>query len=143
MHKCERIKKLIDIYMIMVLIGILLWIPFPEFGNVIGASSLIHSFLLVVGDTTKWIKCLSLIWILTFCLLLVGSYIVARKTKKYKMIIWVSGIELLIAGIIIFYIFFTGYYYNIISILIGYIIRFLYFMLMVFNYAAKHRHLKA
>lgn len=142
MHKRGRTKKLVDIYMVMVLLGVLLWIPFPVVGDLIGASSIIHAFLLVVGDTTKWIKYVSLVWILLFCFVLLSSYIVAWKKNEYKVIISISGIELLIAGIIIVYMICNCDFDNIITVLMGYIIRFLYFILMVFNYTTDRRQME-
>ena len=138
----KRLKKLIDIYMIMVVLGILLWIPFPELGHVIGATSIIQSFLLVVGDTTKWVKYLSLIWLLIFSLSLTGSYIVVCVKKKYKAIILIMGIELLIAGIIVFYMICSGSYYNMITLIMGYLIRLMYFVLVFFNYTSKGKQVK-
>ena len=135
MYKREWIKLLIDVYMIIVLLGILLWIPFPVVGHVIGATSIIHTFLLAVGDTTGWIRYLSLAWIPIFCLFLVGGYIIACKKKKYEPVILVVGIELLIAGIIIFSMVCIGNCYNLMVMLMGYAIRFLYFILMIISYA--------
>ena len=135
MCKSKMIKKLIDVYMVMVLLGILLWLPFPDAGHIIGASSIIQAFLIAVGDTAQWIKYLSLSWILIFCFFLIWSYIVACKKNKYKPVILLMGIELIIAGIIIVYFILCWYSEYLFIMLTGYIIRFLYFMLVVYNHA--------
>ena len=129
--------------MILVVLGILLWIPFPELGHVVGATSIIQSFLLVVGDTSIWVKYLSLIWILIFLLSLTGSYIVVCVKKKYNATILTIGIELLIAGIIIFYMICSGSYYNIITSIAGYLIRSLYFVLICFNYVRERKQMNS
>ena len=86
MNKSKMTKILIHIYMVMVLLGILCWGPFPDMSHMIGASSIIQAFLIVVGDIPPlWLSILSLIWIVVFCFSLVISYIVACWKNKFTI----------------------------------------------------------
>lgn len=140
MNKSTITKILIHIYMIMVLLGILLWLPFPELAHIIGACSIVQAFLIAVGDIPPlWLSYLSLIWIVVFCLSLVISYIVACWKNKYKPILSIMGIELLVAASIIFYLIWLREFYLFPVILTGYIIRFLYFIGVVYTYKIARR----
>lgn len=134
MSKSTITKTLIDIYAFIVLFGIIMWIPFPDLGHIIGASSLIQAFLLAGGDVPRWVGYLCLIWIGIFLAALVISYIVACRKNKYKPMLYVMGMELLVAGGIIVYIIGRRESYLLFITLTGYMIRLAYFILVVYNY---------
>lgn len=134
----DKLKRLVDFYMIMILLGIVLWIPFPEIGSVIGATSVIHAFLIAVGDAHEWMRYLALIWILVFAVFVTVAYFLVCTKRRYTPFIVIVGMELLIAGAFVVYKICCGNDYKWIMILVGYIIRFLYCTLIFHIYTSIH-----
>ena len=89
--------SLIRVYIVWVILGIVLWVPFQDLSHFIGASSIIYSVLFAIGIESSFVGHLLLLYIPIFIGCLVFSYILARFKNKFLPFVFLAGIEIIVS----------------------------------------------
>lgn len=109
------------LYLILTVLGIILWLPIPDISHFIGASSLVYAFLFGAADNS--FSVIALLWILFFVINLVVWYVYGKKKNKYIYFFTVVGLELLVSLIFICVKVIIANYTDIIITVVGFVIR--------------------
>lgn len=109
------------LYLILTVLGIILWLPIPEISHFIGASSLVYAFLFGVADHN--FSFIALLWILFFIVNLAVWYVYGKKKNKYIYFFATVGLELLVSLGFICIKVITANYTDIIIAMAGFVIR--------------------
>ena len=109
------------IYLGLTVLGIILWLPFPEICHFIGASSIVYAFLF--GAAYSKISFVALLWILFFVVNIVIWYIYGKKKNKYIYFFATVGLELLVSLVFICVKAFIANYTDIVIAIVGFVVR--------------------
>ena len=122
----------IKLYFIMAFSGFILWIPFPELVHFMGPSSLYYALLFAIGIGRSLMSCLALTWILLCIIALTFGYIMARRKQMYTPFILIVSLELAVSLLFAIFKITSANYTDLKIILIGFCIRLLYYMVMLY-----------
>ena len=123
--------RIINLYVILTLLALLLWIPFPAIIHFMGASSLLYAFLFAVGVGKCWASYVAIAWIPVFCVGLVFSCCVARKYLKHIPFCIIAGLELIVTLFFILFKVVGGNNNQLVIMLLGFIVRIVCYVWMV------------
>jgi len=138
--KTKSIQSLIDLHAVTSIVGIAVWIPFPDVIDFTGAASLSYAFLFAVGVGKSLISYLALAWIPVFIICAVVSYIVARRKQKYTPFGVVVVLELLVSLAFIIAKLAVGHYTGIWLFALGFILRAVLFAIALLIIRKTHVH---
>lgn len=114
-----NVKHLVDLYVILFVVGIPLWVALPlfceELYHFTPSVAIIYPFLVAASsDASATTVILCLFWIPMFFIALITSYVFARflrKRKTYLPFIIVMGLDLLaMCGTCLFKLWHANYY---------------------------------
>ena len=127
MNKC---KLSATIYLILTVIGIILWLPIPEIIHFTGASSLVYAFLFGVAYNS--FALIALLWILFLVINLIVWYIYGIKNNKFFPFFIIVGIDLMASiGCICFKVFIANYT-DLLVVTVGCAIRLVYCLCLAY-----------
>ena len=136
----QRKKMLpINLYILMTLVSLVLWILVPEWSQIMGASSLFDAVLFSVSVGNRWISALVLLWILFFCIVFTVSYVLAYKQQKYIPILAICGMDLLVSFLFAVYKVYIKIYTGLLIMLLGLFARMVYHFWMIYFVERKQR----
>lgn len=123
---------LIIAYIASVILGLILWFPFPAVADFVGASSLIYSFLYAMGMGASWFSYLVLAWIPIYLLSIVVCCIIAKKKQSYVPFCVTVGMDLLVSLAFIVQIIVTLNCADMLTLEIGLVVRTFVYILAVY-----------
>lgn len=124
---------LIRIYMILAILGILLWPLCSDLASFTGISSIIFAFLYSVTYTGKLGAILAILWGLIYAANMLLAYIVARRKSKYAWFLSVVGVDIMISVLCIVHKCVIDNQYGLTALIIGTMFRMIYFGALVLS----------
>lgn len=91
---CSRQLMICCIYLFSILLGIVMWFPFPDSIHFFGASSLFYAFLLEISRVSSALSFFSVSWIIVFSVGIIACFLIARKKDYYVPFFFAIAIEI-------------------------------------------------
>lgn len=94
---CSRQLIICCIYLVSILLGIVLWFPFPNTIHFFGASSLFYAFLLAISSVSSALTFLSISWIIVFSVGIIVCFLIAKRKDYYVPFFFAIAIEIVVS----------------------------------------------
>ena len=118
------------IYGVSTLIGLIMWIPFPNMGHYLGAASITQIFVCAVSCNGKFAFISSMVLLLAVLVSLLIALYFAYNKKTYKLLIIMVWLDVIISVLLMFHKLFTSNYTNMLHMVLGLLLRCLFAFLL-------------
>lgn len=128
----------INLYILAVLFGLILWFFAPTWSHFIGACSLTDALVCSLSVQKRLVAVLVLCWIPLWGCALVTSYVFARRHQITFPFLLTVGSDLVLSLLFIVYKIYISNYTELFTMILGLIIRILCFICLIV-FLRKHK----